>query len=170
MVQEGLIRDEIFLAELEQWKNSGAKMAFLWKIREEFELFLTQGQTEFIELEKNDKHAMVYFFPMDEWEDNEADFFIDYIKDRFISIGYYKYMSDQKSEFLDGGLKQITFRHYLKPWPVDIKPESNYGNISIELIKQKNKTRFIRLLCTYYSERLSLKPKSIENLMEFILS
>ncbi|MDL5049868.1 hypothetical protein QQ054_28045 [Oscillatoria amoena NRMC-F 0135] len=106
--------------------------------------------------------------------DGDFTYLMDLMQETLIAVGYFNYMSDQKQQTLDGGVKQTIDRHYMKPATIfettDIsKLDRLYGNVTIETFYEDNEEQLLKLTCNYYSERLSIKEKGIDKLMEVIL-
>lgn|GEM_PF-5567720 len=97
-------------------------------------------------------------------------FVMDYWRAKVIKLRYYNYVSDQKTEYLDGGIKRIYERHYLKPLSgikIEKEMEASYGNVLIEVCLDQNKTAIcIKLAVTKYPD---VSYQSFESLLSILV-
>jgi hypothetical protein len=96
---------------------------------------------------------------------------IDYFKTILLNHKYYSYISDERQDVFDSGVKMNVHRHYLKP-NIDADELLNnsqthlFGNIFLEHHFNNNNNSLI-ITVNYYSQK---KYESFEKLMELLLS
>lgn len=169
-----LKRTEEYKAAYAEWKAGNRRKQLLNVFKEIYESsFFGQGDAR-CDIIRQPQYSMMVLHYGDDFFDGDFTYLMDLMQETLIGEGYFNYMSDQKQQTLDGGVKQTIDRHYLKPATIfettDIsKLDRLYGNITIETFYEDNEEQLLKLTCNYYSERLSIKEKGIDKLMEVIL-
>jgi len=161
-----LLRDFVFKNNYQDWLLF-QKKADIDKMQSIYEQYLIHNYL------KDAQHEIGQGFEAFLWKntfDINLPFVMDYWREKVIKLGYYNYVSDQKTEYLDGGIKRIYERHYLKPLS-GIKlienSGSSYGNVSIEVCLGNDKSAlFIKLAVTKYPE---ISYQSFESLLGILV-
>ncbi len=88
---------------------------------------------------------------------------------RVLALGYQQVSLDRKMEEVNDQVKS-TEKFYFKP-PLQIPVEGElisqlYGNIAIEKVSLDNEPNFLKVLTTYYSDRLYSDPKPFDQFIE----
>lgn len=102
---------------------------------------------------------------------NDISCIIDYFKSIILQNNYYSYISDERQDVFDSGVKMNVHRHYLKP-NIDANEIMNnnqshlFGNIFLEHHFNSNNNSLI-ITVNYYSQK---KYESFEKLMELLLT
>jgi len=88
---------------------------------------------------------------------------------RVLALGYKQVSLDRKLEEINEQVR-CTEKFYFKP-PLQI-PEQNalisqlYGNVAIEKITLNNQPSYLKVLATFYSDRLYEEPKSFDEFLD----
>jgi hypothetical protein len=86
---------------------------------------------------------------------------------RVLVLGYQQVSSDRKLEEINDEVR-ITEKFYFKPplqLPVENEPISQlYGNLAIEKVTLNNQPNYLKVLATFYSDRLYQDPMPFEEL------
>jgi len=123
-------------------------------LRKAYETLLLGGESPYLKYEKGDGYEAILWNSLIKQEVN-VSFMLDYLRTRIITLKYYNYVSDTKTEVMDGGIKFLFERHYLKPLKgvkLDGDVSPNYGNINLENCKQSDsQNSFLKIMVTYYT-------------------
>jgi len=169
-----LLREAEFGKDYQDWKNGMGKHVALRKVRELYESAMLGYPTRDCDIIQSPTYAMFILHVQDDWSPDFHRFLMDYWRERILQNGYYAYMSDLRSELLDGGLRKTIERHYLKPDvfeamrngdPVDRR----FGNLTLELTFQGNDVDYFKLTMGFYHERSKKRELGLEKLMEILL-
>ena len=128
------------------------------------------NDSKYITYEKGQGHEAVLFSYVQELDIN-VSFLLDYLRGKVIALYYYNYLSDTKTEFMDGGVRLYYERHYLKPIN-GIKPkdenENHFGNVLLEnCVPTHQNNLLLKIMVTPYPQA-KVQPFSI--LMKALLS
>ncbi|MEL6535288.1 MAG: hypothetical protein AAFQ98_07755 [Bacteroidota bacterium] len=79
----------------------------------------------------------------------------DLLKEQVLTMGYRQANSDRKISD-KGRFVQTVERHYLKPGRQQFEPpiDQRYGNVLIELVKENDDPRYIKVMVSMYNDRL----------------
>lgn len=112
--------------------------------------------------------AITYDDPLD-----EQTFFLLFLTfaQRVLALGYRKVSLDRKMEEINEQVK-VTDKFYFKP-PLNELAENElnsqlYGNISIEKISVDNQPNYLKILATFYSDRLYHDPKPFDQFLDHL--
>lgn len=91
---------------------------------------------------------------------------------RVLALGYQQVSLDRKMEEINEQVK-VTDKFYFKP-PLKSLAENElisqlYGNISIEKISVNNQPNYLKVLATFYSDRLYQDPKPFDQFLDHLL-
>lgn len=170
-----LVRDEAFKEGFAEWKKSSRSSQLLAVFKQIYESsFFGTGDVR-CDIIRQPQYNMLVLHYTDDFGNNDFAYLMDHIQERLINEGYYNYMSDRKQETHDGGLRQTVERHYLKPATIfnnneTERPDRKFGNVIVEVYYEGEESSYLKITCNYYSERLSIKEKGIDKLMEVILA
>ncbi|MDX5319721.1 MAG: hypothetical protein LPK45_01535, partial [Bacteroidota bacterium] len=119
-------------------------------------------------------YDMFILHEMEEWEENDYRYVMDFWRERILDQGYIAYMSDSRTDVLDGGIRQRIERHYLKPNVFDaikqgLPVDRKYGNLTLELVFLNNEVDYLKLTMGFYHERNRARAMGLDKLMEVLL-
>lgn len=160
-----LIRPLNFELRFQQWIDNGL-IDQLNMLRGSYanEVF-GEGSDDLSHL-RSDGHSRIIWQPA-EIESIHLGFMCEYFKSKLESENYYIFLSDEREEIYDSGLKLSIHRHFLKPEKDEHSPDFNvYGNVIIEHhFSPGHKSLLISV--NYFNTKRYL---SFERLMELLLS
>lgn len=119
-------------------------------------------------------YAMLILHHMDDWDENDYRYLMDYWREQILEEGYIAYMSDSRLEILDGGIRQRIERHYLKPNVFDaiklgLPIDRKYGNLTLELVFLGDEVDYLKMTMGFYHERVKRGQMGLERLMQVLL-
>lgn len=164
-----LLRDFNYKQALEDWKIE-SRMKEIDTLRSIFEDLLLGKDSKYILFEKGQGHEAVLYQHLNKLSVN-VSFMLDFLRGKVIGLRYYNYLSDTKTEFLDGGNKLSYERHFLKPIH-GIRPNEenshHFGNVLLEnCIPNKGDNIMLKIMVTPYPN-VEVKPFPV--LMKILLS
>lgn len=161
-----LIRPVNFISRYQQW-CSGEIRDHLEMLRGSYanEVFGT-GSEDLRYIEDKAQNRIIWQ-PLELGHD-ELGFLIDYFKELMLKNQYDNYISDERQEIFDNGIKLNVHRHYMKPAHTRMGPGNSsetFGNVFFEH-HFNSKVNSISISVNYYGQNTYLK---FEKLMELIL-
>ena len=169
-IQEELKRSEKERYEFDDWKTEKRFEAFNKLLEKQFNLSKERKNNPAICTFMNQQKAsgFVLYFD-DDFSADDFRFYMDYLHQKVLNLGYRKYLSDFKQYVRKDHVQRIE-RHYVKPKltrdPKATQANQRYGNITIELHFKDEKVRYLKLLVSVYSDRLYSQAWPFEDLME----
>jgi hypothetical protein len=168
-----LVKDsEAFQAE--QWAGSPEGLELMGKVYTNYHLKRIQieeaPQVHVLESKYAYGFAVTYDEPLT--KETFSNLFLTLGK-RVLALGYFQVSLDRKIEEVNEEVK-TTEKFYFKP-PIQ-NPLSDelltqlYGNISIEKISINNQPNYLKVLATYYSDRLYQDPKPFDQFLDQLFS
>ncbi len=159
-----LIRNFKFKDDYQYWIKNYAS-SDIDALRQVFEHYLLKNNNQYGCFERG--QGYIGFL----WKEIEVNinypFIMDFWREKIVKLAYYNYLSDQKTEFLDGGARLMIDRHYLKPLAgiqLNKTNELNFGNVVIEAGQNhQGQFLFLKLLVMQYPQNTYL---SFENLLK----
>ncbi|PZX51872.1 hypothetical protein LV84_03631 [Algoriphagus ratkowskyi] len=113
--------------------------------------------------------AITYEEPLD--EQTFSLLFLAFAQ-RVLALGYRKVSLDRKMEEINEQVK-ITDKYYFKPPIVELAANELisqlYGNVAIEKVSMNNQPNYLKVLVTFYSDRLYHDPKPFDHFLDHIL-
>jgi len=171
MPPEILKRSVEFKTAYNSWKTNGNGASILALLKSFYEATFTHGDAR-CDIIRRPEYNMLVLHYTDDFVPDDFTFLMDHVQDVLLANGYYNYMSDLRRQALDGGMKQVTERHYLKPniaFGPQASTDRRFGNVIIEVVYEDDAPVYLKLTCNYYSERHLPMAKGIDKLMEEIL-
>lgn len=169
-----LIRAEAYDSSYDYWKLGTDRQSAIRRIREMYELSVLGGHSLDCDVIQTPTYAMFIIHAFDDWETDDYRFLMDFWKERILEEGYYNYMSDKRSDILDGGVREKIERHYMKPevseaMKLGLPINRRYGNLTMELVFFEDEVDYLKITMGFYHERSRARELGLERLMEVLL-
>lgn len=170
--KENIVVKEQDLASVKSWMDSAEGNQLLAQISKAYHLKTAQVEEQPQVHILNSKYArgfaITYEHPLD-----EQTFSMLYLAfaQRVLALGYRQVSLDMKMQEINEQVK-VTHKYYFKP-PIKelVKNElisQLYGNIAVEKISINNKPNYIKVLVTFYSDRLYLDPEPFDQFLDHL--
>lgn len=155
-----LIRPQNFNEHYQHWLDNLGKVLLESLHGSYANEFLGNGSLDMV-VENSNTYSRITWKP-EEFNKTQISCLLDWIKNKILTLDYYLYLSDERVEVFDNGLRITIHRHYLKP---NINSKIlNYGNIILEHRFNKDNNHLC-LTSNYYH---NLQYLRFEKLMEFL--
>ncbi|MBI1221523.1 MAG: hypothetical protein GC180_02875 [Bacteroidetes bacterium] len=169
-----LIRESGFIPAYEEWKLGKGRNSSIRRVREFFDKFMLGESSWDCDIIQTPTYAMLILHHMDDWDEDDYRYLMDFWRERILGEGYIAYMSDSRVEVLDGGIRQRIERHYLKPNVFDairlgLPVDRKYGNLTLELVFLGEEVDYMKMTMGFYHERAKRGQMGLERLMEVLL-
>lgn len=172
--KENYVVKEAEALHASQWSESIEGEDLIAKIYNNYQLKMIQiDETPQVHILES-KYANGFAVTYDEDMTKEifSNLFLTFGK-RVLALGYHQVSLDRKIEEVNEEVK-TTEKFYFKP-PFQ-NPASGelltqlYGNVSIEKISINNQPNFLKVLATYYSDRLYQDPKPFDQFLDHVFA
>ena len=168
-VHEVIERDEEYLAGYEQWKRTQGSHRLISWLQEQYATFKAGAGTDqgigFLDISSS-KGFVIYFGDLN-YQNQEIEYFFDYLKERVQALDYRVAISDRRI-FSRKDWVETQERHYLKP-RTEFKDgqllDQAFGNITIQHELRDSVPHNLRLRATVYSDALYKEGASFGALM-----
>lgn len=169
-----LIREKSYKQAYNSWKSGKERNHVISRVREFYELSILGEKSLECEVIQTPTYAMFIVHDQEDWDEDTYRFLMDYWREKVLGEGYTAYMSDQRRELLDGGIRLKIERHYLKPDVYEAMMKGlpinrRYGNVTLELVFFGEEVDYLKMTMGFYHERNKHREKGLENLMEVLL-
>lgn len=169
-----LIREDAYDYSYDLWKLGPDRHSAIRRIREMYELSVLGRHSVECDVIQTPTYAMFIIHAQDDWQTDDYRFLMDFWKERILDEGYYNYMSDKRTDILDGGVREKIERHYLKPDVFDamklgLPINRRYGNLTLELVFYEGEVDYFKITMGFYHERNRARELGLERLMEVLL-
>lgn len=170
-IQAELKRTEKEIYDFEEWKDGQGFTDFNQIISEQFALSKEQKNIRSIctFMRRSTANGFVLYPSTVDLSAEEFRFYMDYLHQKVLGLGYRKYLSDYKQYVRKDHVQRIE-RHYVKPKltrdPNATQANQRYGNITIELEFKDEEVKYLKLLASVYQDRLYSEPLPFEGLLE----
>jgi hypothetical protein len=173
-VHELLVRDERVLEDYNKWKQSLVLRRLLNWLGDQYAIYcvLPQDIDQGLDfLNTPSSQGFVVYFNRTNYSLRETSHFLDYLKERVLTLDYKSQLSDVKT-YMRAEQVETTERHYLKPRPKFDTAGcmlQQFGNVLIELVIRDGKPQQLRFQATTYRDHNYLPPASFRELMQLLL-
>lgn len=169
---ERLDRSSDYLAQYQHWVQSDRPMEFLARVADSYHLkqndqvgnpdvhLFTSSQSNGFAISYNDR-----------LNQNEFQFFFDWLAERVAAMDYKKSNSDSTVSIKNDRLEQVE-KHYMKPIQTGDGPpyDQFFGNILIEYILIDDRPSYLKFVANTYSDRSYNKAISFDELVRFLFT
>lgn len=171
--KENIVFKEEEILDVKKWMDSKDGKELFAKISRSYHFKTIQieerPQIHVLDSKYARGFAITYDDPLD--EQTFSLLFLAFAQ-RVLALGYRQVSLDRKMEEINEQVK-VTDKFYFKP-PLKVlaKNELNsqlYGNISIEKISINNQPNYLKVLATFYSDRLYQDPEPFDQFLDHIL-
>ncbi len=171
--KENIVYKEEELANVRKWMDSNDGRELFARISKSYHFKTIQieerPQIHILESKYARGFAITYEEPL-----NEETFTLLFLAfaQRVLALGYRQVSLDRKMEEINDQVK-VTDKFYFKP-PLKELAENEltsqlYGNIAIEKISVNNQPNYLKVLATFYSDRLYQEPKPFDQFLDHLL-
>lgn len=174
-VHELIVRDAAAVASYERWKQSLVMRRMLSWLCDQFAIYQLEPERIDESLDflytPSTKGLVIHFYKTN-YHRQEITHFLDYLKERVLTLNYKTQLSDYRT-YNKGHWVETMERHYLKPRPQFDeagKMNQQFGNILIELEIRDEQAYQLRLRATTYQDYNYLPPADFKELMQVVLA
>ncbi|MEB2784865.1 hypothetical protein [Algoriphagus persicinus] len=170
--KENIVLKELELENVKKWMNSKEGTVIFAQISKSYHFKTIQieehPQIHILDSKYARGFAITYDDPLD--EETFSLLFLAFAQ-RVLALGYRQVSLDRKMEEINEQVK-VTDKFYLKPplkkLGADELISQLYGNISIEKISVNNQPNYLKILATFYSDRLYQDPKPFDQFLDHL--
>ena len=171
--KENLVLKEEEVANVRKWMNSKEGQEIFAQISKSYHFKTIRieehPQVHILESKYARGFAITYEAPLD--EQTFSLLFLAFAE-RVLALGYRQVSLDRKMEEVNEQVK-VTDKFYFKP-PLSDLVENElisqlYGNVAIEKISVNNQPNYLKVLVTFYSDRLYHDPKPFDQFLDHLL-
>ncbi len=173
-IHELLLRDERVQEDYNKWKQSLVLRRLLNWLGDQYAIYcvLPQDIDQGLDfLQTPSSQGFVIYFNRTNYSLRETSHFLDYLKERVLTLDYKSQLSDVKT-YMRTEQVETTERHYLKPRPKfdeSGRMLQQFGNVLIELVIRNEKPYQLRFQATTYRDHNYLPPAAFRDLMQRLL-
>ncbi|RAI91966.1 hypothetical protein [Algoriphagus yeomjeoni] len=170
--KENIVQKGEDVAKVRDWMNSTEGRELFGRVSKSYYFKTIQieerPQTHILDSKYARGFAITYDDPLD--EQTFSLLFLAFAQ-RVLALGYRQVSFDRKMEEVNDQVK-VTEKFYFKP-PLKILAKNElisqlYGNISIEKINVNNQPNYLKVLVTFYSDRLYLDPEPFDQFLDHL--
>jgi hypothetical protein len=170
--KENIVQKEEELANVRNWMESKEGLKLFAQISKSYH-FKTihieeRPQTHILDSKYAKGFAITYDDPLD--EQTFSLLFLAFAQ-RVLALGYRQVSLDRKMEEINDQVR-VTDKFYFKPPLKDLVDNELisqlYGNISVEKISVNNQPNYLKVLATFYSDRLYHDPKPFDQFLDHL--
>ncbi|WP_425636032.1 hypothetical protein ACPUEN_11595 [Algoriphagus yeomjeoni] len=170
--KENIVQKDEEVAKVRDWMNSTEGRELFAQVSKSYYFKTIQieerPQTHILDSKYARGFAITYDDPLD--EQTFSLLFLAFAQ-RVLALGYRQVSFDRKMEEVNDQVK-VTEKFYFKP-PLKILAKNElisqlYGNISIEKINVNNQPNYLKVLATFYSDRLYLDPEPFDQFLDHL--
>ncbi len=170
--KENIVYKDREVEEASEWINSNEGQAVLAQVSKSYHFKTVQIEERPQIHILNSKYAKGFAITYDE-PLNEQTFSLLFLAlaQRVLALGYRKVSLDRKMEEINEQVK-ITDKFYFKPPITNLAAEELisqlYGRITVEKITVNNQPNYLKVLATFYSDRLYHDPEPFDQFLDHI--
>ncbi len=170
--KENIVYKDQELAEASEWINSREGRAVIAQLSKSYHFKTVQIEERPQIHILNSKYARGFAITYDEPLDEQTfSLLFLALAQRVLALGYRKVSLDRKMEEINEQVK-ITDKFYFKPPITNLAAEELisqlYGRITIEKITVNNQPNYLKVLATFYSDRLYQDPEPFDQFLDHL--
>lgn len=171
--KENIVLKEQEVANARNWMNSQEGKELFAQISKSYHFKTIQiqenPQVHILDSKYARGFAITYEAPLD--EQTFSLLFLAFAE-RVLALGYRQVSLDRKMEEVNEQVK-VTDKFYFKPPIADLVENELisqlYGNVALEKISVNNQPNYLKVLVTFYSDRLYHDPKPFDQFLDHLL-
>ncbi|MCE7054503.1 hypothetical protein LZF95_07450 [Algoriphagus sp. AGSA1] len=170
--KENIVYKDQQMAEAAEWINSREGQAIIAQLSRSYHFKTVQIEERPQIHVLNSKYARGFAVSYDEPLDEQTfSLLFLALAQRVLALGYRKVSLDRKMEEINEQVK-ITDKFYFKPPLTNLKEKELipqlFGRITIEKITVNNQPNYLKVLATFYSDRLYHDPEPFDQFLDHL--
>lgn len=170
--KENIVHKEMEIEDARKWINSKEGQELIARIAKSYHFKTIQieehPQIHILDSKYARGFAITYDDPLD--EQTFSLLFLAFAQ-RVLALGYRQVSLDRKMEEINEQVK-VTDKYYFKP-PLKALGKNElisqlFGNIAIEKITVNNQPNYLKVLATFYSDRLYQDPEPFDQFLDHL--